>query len=829
MNNNARLYLNKKMVKIISVIVLILIAVGFLLAYRMSDILRIYEATQVKSQLSTVANSVENSFQTEIRYLNGIAYQLENSLDKTEEIMSTYDEGTEGITYGIIDIEGNAVYGKEYYSSTFSCLRDSFHGNVSLSYHHGDGLMFSVPVFSNNNVRYVLYKLYSESTVGKIVNLDCYGGMGYVILQDLDSKSIMASESIDEKASKIIESDKFKAEMENLRRARNIESSSAEYVKINGSGYFVFQSEIHGEALMLVGAIDESTVVEGVSYINRLVIWVYSLLIILFLVLIFYLVIAEYKAEESDELREAKLVAEKASQTKSDFLANMSHEIRTPINAIVGMNEMILRESGEEVILSYAHNIDSASRNLLQIINDILDFSKIEAGKMDIIDVDYKLSTMLNNIVNIVEIRALKKDLSLITEIDENLPEDLYGDSTRVQQVIINVLNNAVKYTPDGHVKFKIWAEETNDNCSILIHYQISDTGIGIKEEDIDKLFGDFTRIDQKKNQDIEGTGLGLAITKQLVKKMGGTIDVESKYGEGSVFTIVLPQIVKSDVKIGNFKESYKKYVSKKSYKEFFTAPKANILLVDDNRMNRQVVIGLLKKTQINITQAEGGREALTLLYENDYDLVLLDHMMPEIDGIQVLHTYREKRPYDKTPIIVLTANAIVGIKDKYIQEGFSDYLSKPFAYDDLERMLMKYIPEEKLTIRTGDESEEVTSETVKEAKVSKKQLIDSELGLKYCGDMDDLYQEAKAEFVNEYNNKLPKIEEMFDTENWKEYAVLLHALKSTSLCIGAKSLSEKAKELELAAKSNNIKVIKDNHRDCMNIYKKVIEEIGNN
>ena len=423
-------------------------------------------------------------------------------------------------------------------------------------------------------------------------------------------------------------------------------------------------------------------------------------------------------ARYAEEVQKAKEEAEKANAAKSDFLANMSHEIRTPINAVMGMNAMILRESDDANVREYAGKAHNASKTLLALINDILDLSKIEAGKMEIVEDVYFLSSVLNNVVNMMRVKAEEKKLEFIVEIDESIPDELMGDETRISQVIINILNNAVKYTREGSVRLKIEQvpgivqsdaavlagvpEEkilAASEDGVLLKIAVIDTGIGIREEDIGKLFGNFERLDQKANKNVEGTGLGLSITGKMIEMMHGRVEVESVYGEGSTFTIYLPQKVEGDVTIGNFEAKFAEYVkSLNSYKETFRAPDAHILVVDDNEMNLFVVEKLLKTTEIVVSCCDSGERCLELIRQRHYDVILLDHMMPGMDGIETLKRMKEMKHHlcKDTPVIALTANAIVGVREMYLADGFDDYLSKPIDSNELETMLRKHLPGDK-------------------------------------------------------------------------------------------------------------------------------------
>ena len=395
-----------------------------------------------------------------------------------------------------------------------------------------------------------------------------------------------------------------------------------------------------------------------------------------------------------NELNEAKKNADRANASKSAFLASMSHEIRTPLNAVLGMDEMIMREDDIGEIHSHAASIMDAGKSLLAIIDDILDFTKIESGMMHIISSDYSVNDEARELYNIVTFRAKKKGLSLSFEMDSNMPKTLYGDAIRIRQILINIINNAVKYTNVGWVKVSLKAEINDDKNMTLIGI-IEDTGIGIKKEDISKLFDKFQRLDENINHKVEGTGLGLSIVYNLLQMMNGSIDVQSVYGRGSKFTIRIPQKIIDSTPIGSVDLNYSTAGS--SYTESFTAPDAHVLVVDDNKINLTIVKGLLKKTQLHVHMASSGRECLEMVQREHFDLILLDHMMPEMDGIQVLERLKtmDNNQSKQTPVIALTANAIVGAKEQYLSLGFSDYLSKPIDYNELETVIKKHLSPE--------------------------------------------------------------------------------------------------------------------------------------
>ena len=410
------------------------------------------------------------------------------------------------------------------------------------------------------------------------------------------------------------------------------------------------------------------------------------------------------KAKEAEKAKEeaerAKEIAQEANRAKSEFLANMSHEIRTPINAVLGMDEMILRESTDSKISEYALDIKQAGNMLLSLINDILDFSKIESGKMDIIPVDYDLGILLSDTIDMIRSRAEEKKLQLELKIESNTPVHLHGDEVRLRQIITNILTNAVKYTPEGKVILTVSGKKVSAEA-VQLYVSVKDTGIGIKKEDIGRLFDSFQRVDESRNRNIEGTGLGLSITMRLLNLMGSRLQVESTYGEGSDFYFYLEQKQLDDEVIG---EDIQKYCENEKGKiststEQFYAPDARILVVDDNKMNLKVFVGLLKKHGMQIDTVMSGKECLEQMEKNAYHMIFMDHLMPEMDGLETLRQIRElktNRSKDAV-IIILTANAVSGAREMYLQEGFADYLSKPIIAAKLEKMIQKYLPAELL------------------------------------------------------------------------------------------------------------------------------------
>lgn len=543
----------------------------------------------------------------------------------------------------------------------------------------------------------------------------------------------------------------------------------------------------------------------------------------------------------------------RANEAKSQFLANMSHEIRTPINGILGMDNMLLKECKDEGLREYAKNIQSAGQSLLSIINDILDISKIESGKLEILPIKYELFSILNDCYNLTKAKLQEKPLEFEIQVNENLPSWLYGDEVRIRQIINNFLSNAVKYTKQGKVTFCLDYEQKSGE-QILLIISVADTGIGIKEEDLGKLFTTFTRIEEKRNRNIEGTGLGLNLTKNLVDLMGGEVLVESTYGKGSCFTARIPQKIVDVTPMGDFSKRYQKYLSSSDDDTLsFSAPEAKILVVDDVEMNLKVVKGLLKETKIQIDTAYSGRQCLERVKTTRYDVIFLDHMMPEMDGIETLQNMKllTDNLNGEVPVIMLTANAIVGAKEEYMQAGFTDYLTKPIQETELLEMLLKYLPEELVCeseeMKTSDYAaqpeatanmeEAVTAEYIEvlgteepgmavDIYKSKMELMqqleklegmDIQTGLSYCMNDENFYVEMLGEYLK--SDKMSKLERFFADEDWDNYRTLVHALKSTSLTIGAVHLSGEAKALEMAAKDEDADYIRSHHKVALDEY----------
>lgn len=510
---------------------------------------------------------------------------------------------------------------------------------------------------------------------------------------------------------------------------------------------------------------------------------------------------AEIKQQYEDIIEEA----ERVSRMKSDFLANTSHEIRTPLNAILGMTDLILREYDDEKLIDYATNIKNSSNVLLALINDLLDFSKIEEGKMEIIPANYMFESFVGEIISTNKLKAYKKFLSFNSDIDLNIPCELFGDDKRITQVIMNLLSNAIKYTDKGGVTFKVSLVEKNeDTCKIK--YEIVDTGVGIKEEDIKKLSNSFTRLENQRNKTVEGTGLGIAISDRLLQQMKSKLDIQSVYGEGSTFSFVLEQKIVD-------KTSYGEYIrSKRDVEEnnqSFTAPNANILIVDDVFINLKVAEGLLEKLEMNIDTALSGQEAIDKCKTKKYDMIFMDHMMPEMNGAEAMKHIREEIDgYDNVPIIALTANAVSDAKQESFELGYSDFATKPIVLSYITGLIKKWLPKDLIEYMSYDEEDE------KKEDDNANEITSIEIPNTKANDALSFDNTLKV-FYESIDISIALYRQLLTDGNLNAFRDKMLEVNGIALAIAAENLAEKSLELaELSNDENNIEEIKNKYND---------------
>lgn len=510
--------------------------------------------------------------------------------------------------------------------------------------------------------------------------------------------------------------------------------------------------------------------------------------------------------------------SEQDSKAKNEYLANMAHDIRTPINTVLGMNEMILRENTNVEINEYSNNIKRASNILVELVNDILDISKIESGNMELLEDSYEVGELLNDVITVIKDKCKKKNLQLVVNVDKSIPSQLYGDENKIKQVLLNLLTNAVKYTQSGTVTFEIKVMNRNGSDNVELYVAVEDTGSGIQQENLKSIFSSFKRIDEIRNTKIEGTGLGLNIVYNLLKLMKSKIEVQSEYGTGSRFYFLLDQKIINNRPIGEYLDSFNSQINRKNnYKVGFIAPEARILVVDDNEMNLLVASKLLKDTQMKIDIVSSGFGCLAKINEKKYNLILMDIKMPELDGVETLRRIRGGNSINvDTPVIALTADVVAGVKEKYLKEGFIDYIAKPIDAKKFESKVGSYIPKRLCRVVKGNSDKIINNNN----------LINMAKGLEFCSNDREMYDEILSTYLQNGLENMKKIMLAYGNEDWTNYSIHIHSLKSTSLTIGAEKLSSLAKQLEEAADKGDIQFIAYNNDIALDMYKSVLLEI---
>ncbi len=720
--------------------------------------------------------------------------------ENADEILDLLNMFSDEVITGIMDADGNVVSGVAIEVEKFDLLRKVRQGQGGFKYYPQEGVLMTIPMVYEKGEMYYIYRLVRQQHMSEVSKTSFFRGEGSAFTVDVLGNMVIEPDMDEAGIAQLNNDTKLIDAFKEIREEAKLGEVETAEVDCSFGRVFAFAAPMAQTGLIMEGFVPMSVVGSGVDTILRVASSVFLLMVVVLVALSVLLLVMERRSQDMEELEKEKQIAERSNRAKSDFLANVSHEIRTPINAVLGMNEMILRETRSKTIKGYAYNIEGAGKSLLALINDLLDFSKIESGKMELVEAPYELSSALNDVSNMIWFKANQKKLDFQVHVSDKIPDKLYGDVVRVKQVLTNILNNAVKYTEIGSVTFEAGCFRTGPYM-VMLEFTVRDTGIGIKEEDKNKLFTKFSRVDLQKNNTIEGTGLGLVITENLLELMGGDISLESEYGKGSCFKVRIPQKVMGTEMIGNFREKFEKSLKENAvYKESFIAPSARILAVDDTAINLTVIEGLLKKTQVKIDTALSGKEALRKVKNNVYDLIFLDFRMPEMDGIETLEAMKAMSETEnlnlKTPVICLTANAIVGARDTYIKAGFDDYLTKPVDYERLEKMMINYLPEDKITIVKGDEEEEPDSDLNLPGWLMDVEGLDPELGVRNCGS-EESYMETLRIFNETIEATADEIENYWKHDQWDNYTTKVHALKSSARIIGATQLSENARYME--------------------------------
>ncbi|MBQ9550968.1 MAG: response regulator [Lachnospiraceae bacterium] len=803
--------------------ILVFVVSGVLLNNRLTNIIQGYIESQVCEQADRMASVVSERFYRvtdQLRYISKVT-ELHGGL-----VVDAVSSDSIHRKMGVQTLTGSALSGEALDVMIFPGIQEAFRGTSSISYIKNEGLLFTSPVYNKKNVRYVIYELFDEYAIKESISL-LSDDSRKIVITTRGGDIIMPFSDVTDNEAAYFASRTYRDIFNDLSHSMELNSSAAGFYSPDGDRKIFFMADIPYTPFRLQGYMEPDVMSAGILDASNIVIFAFAFLLILYAVGSLYLIIATEKAEESDELRKAKQQAEESSRAKSDFLASMSHEIRTPINAVLGMDEMIIRESDNEHILEYATNINNAGKSLLNLVNDILDFSKIEAGKMEILKDEYKTSFMVTDLVNMIAVRAHNKGLEFIVNADPALPSVLFGDEDRVKQCILNLLTNAVKYTERGSVTFDLNFTKSSDK-EIILDVSVKDTGIGIKPEDQIKLFAPFERVDMQRNRNIEGTGLGLSIVQNLLHIMDSKLELQSEYGKGSTFSFRLKQEVSDWKSMGNFAEAYKKSIlTQNKYTELFRAPEACILVVDDTEMNLTVFKGLLKKTRINIDTATSGNDALKMVRHRRYDMMFIDHRMPVMDGIDTLNAMNELKENKSmgVPCIAFTANAGAGSREKYRSYGFDDYISKPVSPSELEELIIRYLPPEKIELIDPDEAK--AEEQLEEVRDEDQEFINAYQaaeGLSYnvaiasCGDVSVL-KDSAITFYKTIDERAEEIRSFMEKMDVEAYTIKVHALKSSARIVGAVDLSIKAEYLERCGNEGNIDEIKKRTDDLLDDF----------
>jgi len=804
----------------ICLFILLPIVIGAVMYTRMMGTIHSYMETQVTAQAEILRGVASRRFAVPVTDLERVANYFKDGAvpeDQMGEMAGELLQQPSQTSYGILRLDGTTVCGEALEPAEYPSIMAAFRGREAVRYRKDEGILFAVPIYNNGNIKYVLYEFFDGKTLFENFAEYCYEGNYDLLLADGKQQITLPISKRQTATREYFHEKPTQEAFAELGQRMREDTSATVYCKSAHRGDFIFVSEIGRSNLFLLGFIPHDLVANGIEQMLPLVIAVFGLLLALLTFGMIRVVTADAQLRESDELRAAKEAAEEASRSKGQFLASMSHELRTPINTIVGLNELTLRETSETATKEHSMDIKSAAQILVGLISDVLDFSKIESGQLSVIPVEYNLASLIRDLVLLSENRARAKSLEFQVMVQQDLPIGLFGDDTRIQQVLANLLTNAVKYTPEGSVLLRITGSKTGED-TVRLHCEVIDTGIGVKEEDIPSLLLPFYRADEERNRNIEGSGLGLSIVTHLLELMDSHLEVDSVYGSGSTFYFDLDQKIVDPEPIGDIQKRMSDMVKDYEYRVSCIASEARILMVDDNAMNRKIFVSLLKPTQISVTTVSSGKKCLEIVQKEHFDLIFMDHLMPGMDGVETLCNMRELEGNlcKDTPVIALTANAFSGAKERYMQLGFDGFLSKPIETEKLEAMIRQMLPKEYLQVIP--EPEETKAAPAPEGNPQPKPEEEPELPMLEGVHWDfarlhihntELLMDALRDFDRGIDNEYKEISNMAENVETEDgltsYRIRVHALKSSAATVGVLSVSEIARLLEAAARAGEV------------------------
>jgi len=813
MNNLTR----RQMFRTVAVFALLPCLIGILLFARMKVVMNSYTESYVEMQARSLTDLASQRLSSRTNELERVAGYLRNGVvaeERMGEVAGRLLPNVNDSFLGIVRLGGSAVSGQSMPPAEYPAIQNAFRGNSTVRYRQDEGIMFAAPIYNEDRIKYVLYELFDDDALLKGFGTNSFDGKAtYMLADDAQQVIIPGYEQA------VVNVDGVQMSFSRLAADMMRSGFGAEHLSVSGSDdIFFFASELEQPNIFLFGVIPYKAVVSDVVSLFGVVSLVFLALMVLFCIGTVQIVRMESKAREGDELRRAKESVEAAYSSKSRFLANMSHELRTPLNAIMGMDEMILRQSTDSYIREWAMDIKSASQILLALINDVLDFTKIESGMLTIQPGEYKLVSMIRELNLLSENRARAKSLEFELDIQPDLPMVMIGDDLRLQQILTNLLTNALKYTRYGSVTLHI-SQKSRKGDTIVLHCAVIDTGTGIKSEDIEKLMKltPFTRVDENRNRNVEGSGLGLPIIINLLRLMGSELMVDSEYGRGSTFWFDVEQKVVDETPIGNIRERLENEVKEYAHNTVCYAPKARVMVVDDNAFNRKIFVNLLRDTKIQVTSVSSGAKCLQLVQQEHFDLIFMDHLMPEMDGMETLRRLKQlpDNLCKDTPVIALTANVYNGAQEQYVALGFDAFMAKPIASDRLEALLMRMLPPEYLEEPPADlltKSAEMTQGLAPQDELPEIDGVNwgvAQLNIKDS----QLLWDAFCDFYESLEGEMGEITELAanisDENALKNYRTRVHSLKSTAAMVGVLSISEMARLLEGFASEGNTDRIK--------------------